>query len=77
MAVHDAALKNSIAKLHFQTGHPLNEHLARAIRLAGGSDAAVQAALGHACPVRPRHAHLRQLLLHFDQLAAQLCGALD
>lgn len=48
------ATLHAIAKLHTQTGHPAPDHLARAIRLAGGSDEAVIAALRYRCSVCAR-----------------------
>ena len=39
-----------MAKLHTNLGHPGNQTLGRAVRLAGGSDLAVKIALGWFCP---------------------------
>ena len=50
-SIHQAALYAAIQKLHCQTGHPPAEQLARAIRLAGGSDEAVSCALQYRCTV--------------------------
>ena len=47
----EITLKQAIAKLHTNLGHPSNTSLARAIRLTGGSDLAVSLALAHRCPV--------------------------
>ena len=47
-------LNNAVIKLHSELGHPHNRALARAIRLAGGSDRAVAAALRLACDVCAR-----------------------
>eukprot|EP00974_Lingulodinium_polyedra_P101636 9843243-Lingulodinium_polyedra.AAC.1 len=43
-------LKRAVAKLHTNLGHPGNAALARAVRLSGGSDAAIAAATMHHCP---------------------------
>ena len=40
-AQDESTLRAAIAKLHTNLGHPSNEALARAIRLTGGSDAAI------------------------------------
>ena len=40
-----------MAKLHINPGHPDNQTLGRAVRLAGGSDLAVKIALEWFCPV--------------------------
>ena len=50
----DANLRKIVAQLHVNLGHPSNDALARAIRLSGGSDEAIQAAL----KVRPRMLHV-------------------
>ena len=47
----DAELRVAVQKLHSELGHPENRSLARAIRLAGGSDRAVAAALAIICDV--------------------------
>ena len=57
-----AALQRAIAHLHTQAGHPENRHLARAIRLSGGSDEAVAMALQHECPTCRRLAEPRAAL---------------
>ena len=41
----DANLRKIVAQLHVNLGHPSNDALARDIRLSGGSDDAIQAAL--------------------------------
>ena len=41
----------AIKTLHSNLGHPSSRTLARAIKLSGGSDEAVQAALSYRCPV--------------------------
>ena len=53
-AAEQAVLKAAVAKLHTNLGHPSNEALARAIRLTGGSDAAIAIALAHRCPTCQR-----------------------
>ena len=45
------AIKKAVKTLHTNAGHPSNQHLARAIRLAGGSDAAIHWALNYKCAV--------------------------
>ena len=45
----DANLRKIVAQLHVNLGHPSNDALARAIRLYGGSDDAIQAALKVRC----------------------------
>ena len=40
----DASLRKIVAQLHVNLGHPSNDALARAIRLSGGSDDAIQVA---------------------------------
>ena len=40
----DANLRKIVAQLHVNLGRPSNDALARAIRLSGGSDDAIQAA---------------------------------
>ena len=40
----DANLRKIVAQFHVNLGHPSNDALARAIRLSGGSDDAIQAA---------------------------------
>ena len=47
-------LRSAIAKLHVQTGHSPPEYLARAIRLAGGTDQAVREATKYQCSVCAR-----------------------
>lgn len=47
-------LRSAIAKLHVQTGHSPPEYLARAIRLAGGTDQAVRVAARFQCSVCAR-----------------------
>ena len=47
----EVVLQNAIRHLHRNLGHPEARALARAIRLSGGSDAAVKAALAFRCPV--------------------------
>ena len=47
----DANLRKIVAQLHVNLGHPSNEALARAIRLSGGSDDAILAALKVRCTV--------------------------
>ena len=44
------ALMTAIKTLHSNLGHPSSRALARAIRLTGGSDEAVAAALAYRCP---------------------------
>ena len=61
---HRDAIISAIAKLHTQTGHPSPEALARAIRIAGGSDAAVAAALSYRCGVCNRHRDVGPALPH-------------
>ena len=46
-----ARLEHYVRKLHTNLGHPENRSLARAIRITGGSDAAIAAALRHHCAV--------------------------
>ena len=43
------AVLAAIRKLHIQLGHPENRRLARAIRVSGGSETAVSAALAYKC----------------------------
>ena len=50
----DAKLRKIVAQLHVNLGHPSNDALARAIRLSGGSDDAIQAALKVRCTVCER-----------------------
>ena len=50
----DANLRKIVAQLHVNLGHPSNDALARAIRLSGGSDDAIQAALKVRCTVCER-----------------------
>ena len=50
----DASLRKIVAQLHVNLGHPSNDALARAIRLSGGSDDAIQAALKVRCTVCER-----------------------
>ena len=50
----DANLRKIVAQLHVSLGHPSNDALARAIRLSGGSDEAIQAALKVRCTVCER-----------------------
>ena len=45
----DANLRKIVAQLHVNLGHPSNDALARAIRLSGGSDEAIQAARCTVC----------------------------
>ena len=45
----DANLRKIVAQLHVNLGHPSNDALARAIRLCGGSDDAIQAAFKVRC----------------------------
>ena len=74
----EIALNTAIRRLHTQTGHPSPEGLARAIRLAGGSDDAVAAALALRCPVCARAAppgpalpaSLKELVKEFGDLVA-------
>ena len=61
---HRATLAAAIQTLRMQTGHPAPQYFARVIRLAGGSDGAVTAALAHNCGVCARHAALGPALLH-------------
>ena len=49
----DANLRKIVAQLHVKLGHPSND-LARAIRLSGGSDDAIQAALKVRCTISER-----------------------
>ena len=44
-------LISSIRKLHNNLGHPSPQRLARAVRLSGGSETAVAAALAYRCPI--------------------------
>ena len=44
-AQEDANLRKIVAQLHVNLGHPSNDALAKAIRLSGGSDEAIQALL--------------------------------
>ena len=53
-ARYSAALRAAIQKLHSQHGHPEPQALARAVRLAGGTDEAVSCALHFRCPVCAR-----------------------
>ena len=50
----DANLRKIVAQLHVTFGHPSNGALARAIRLSGGSDDAIQAALKVRCTICER-----------------------
>ena len=50
----DANLRKIVAQLHVNLGHPCNDALARPIRLSGGSDDAIQAALKVRCTVCER-----------------------
>ena len=50
----DANLRKIVAQLHVNLGHPSNDALARAIRLSGGPDDAIQAALKVRCTVCER-----------------------
>ena len=50
----DANLRKIVAQLHVNLGHPSNDALARTIRLSGGSDDAIQAALKVRCTVCER-----------------------
>ena len=50
----DANLRKIVAQLHVNLGHASNDALARAIRLSGGSDDAIQAALKVRCTVCER-----------------------
>ena len=50
----DANLRKIVAQLHVNLGHPSNDALARAIRLCGGSDDPIQAALKVLCTVCER-----------------------
>ena len=50
----DANLRKVVAQLHVDLGHPSNDALARAIRLSGGSEDAIQAALKVRCTVCER-----------------------
>ena len=50
----DANLRNIVAQLRVNLGHPSNDALARAIRLSGGSDDAIQAAFKVRCTVCER-----------------------
>ena len=50
----DANLRKIVAQLHVNFGHPSNDALARAIRLSGGSDDAIQAAPNVRCTVCER-----------------------
>ena len=47
----DANLRQIVAQLHVNLGHPSNDASARAIRLSGGSDESIQAALKGGCTV--------------------------
>ena len=50
----DANLRKIVAQLHVNLGHPSNDAEARAIRLSGGSDEAIHAALTVRCTVCER-----------------------
>ena len=50
----DAKLCMIVSRLHVNLGHPSNDDLARAIRLSGGSDDAIQAAVKVRCTVCER-----------------------
>ena len=50
----DANLRKIVAQLHVNLGHQSNGALAKAIRLSGGSDDAIQAALKVRCTVCER-----------------------
>ena len=50
----DDSLRKIVAQLHVHLGHPSNDALARAIRLSGGSDDAIQAAFKVRCTVCAR-----------------------
>ena len=45
------ALTTAVAQLHVDLGHPSNDAFARALRLAGGSDAAIKTALKTVCTI--------------------------
>ena len=47
----DTNLRKIVSQLHVNLGHPSNDALARAIRLSGGSDGAIQAAFKVRCTV--------------------------
>ena len=50
----DPRLGAAVRQLHVNLGHPSNVALARCIRLSGGTDEAIQAALRHRCSVCAR-----------------------
>ena len=78
--VPDAETLRAIRHLHTNMAHPSNRALARAIRLSGGSDAAVKAALHFTCSVChrlqiPRPVAPARLREHWKEFAD--CVAID
>ena len=59
----DSRLMTAIKTLHSNLGHPSSRSLARAIKLSGGSDEAVQAALAYRCPTCVRLQEPKQPIL--------------
>ena len=53
-SIQDPQLLIAIKTLHSNLGHPSSRALARAIKLSGGSDTAVSAALAYRCPTCER-----------------------
>ena len=75
---HDRVLRDVVMKLHVQCGHPDNTYLARAIRLAHGSDRAVEMALSLRCDVcdrqrRPAPSLPATLLAKWTKFNSCLC----
>ena len=75
----DANLRKIVAQLHVNLGHPSNDALARAIRLSGGSDDAIQAALQVRCTVCERLTEPSPVPAAFLRLWTEFgqCVALD
>ena len=69
----DANWRKIVAQLHVNLGHPSNDALAKAIRLSGGSDDAIQATLKVRCTVCER---LTEPLL-FPPLLSDVGQSLD
>ena len=73
-------MHSAVKHLHSELGHPANRSLARAIRLSGGSDEAVQLALHLKCEICDRRASpapivkakLNEILEPFADIAIDL-----
>ncbi len=85
LSADEVVLQNAVRHLHRNLGHPEPRALARAIRLSGGTDAAVKAALAYRCPVcyrlqepRPTAAAKLRRWRHFgDAVAVDLFQLAD